>query len=91
MKENTFKDMSNLLNKSFSTTLKQKRAEYGYTIAVAAAKCGISEREFSHLENGENLPSIQTLFNIAIAFKVDLNAIVESVIKQGYIIIDKLK
>ena len=89
MKENTFKDMANLLSKSFAATLKQKRAEYCYTKAAASAKCGISEREFAHLENGENLPNSQTLFNIAIAFKVDLNAIVESVIKQGYVIIDK--
>ena len=91
MKENTFEDMVNLLSKCFADTFKQKRAEYGYTKAVAAAKCGISEREFAHLENGENLPNSQTLFNIAIAFKVDLNAIVESVIKQGYVIMDKLK
>lgn len=81
--------MSNLLTQTFSTILKQKRAEYGYTRAVASAKSGITEKQFYNLENGASLPEFPTLINMAIAFKIDLNALVESLIEQGYIITDK--
>ena len=89
MNENTYEDMMNLLSKTFGTTLRQKRAEYGYTRAVAATKSGITEKQFYNLENGTSLPESPTLINLSIAFNIDLNAFRDLVVEKGYVITAK--
>lgn len=85
MRELTHKDMIKLLKRTFSTIIKQKRAEFSHTKAITVAKLGITEKQFYNLETGKSLPNFLTLINIIIVFKIDLNIFVETLIKQGYV------
>ncbi|MDO4301325.1 MAG: helix-turn-helix transcriptional regulator [Clostridia bacterium] len=80
---------SELLTKYFTQALKSKRAELKYTQEKMAEKSGISWRQYQNLEKGENLPKLQTFFNIAVGANIDLNKFVELLIEKGYTVTDE--
>lgn len=80
---------SDLLRRSFRQTLILKREELSYTQQVMAEKSAITLKEYSNLELGKCLPKFQTLVNMAIAFNIDLNLYISSVIELGYVVMDK--
>lgn len=81
--------MLKLLKQSFSKILFEKRIELKYSQEVMAEKCCISTRQYTDLEHGLRLPSFQTFINITIAFEIDYNVFISSLIKQGYKVPDK--
>ena len=87
----TYKKNEELLKKTFSALLKSNIAESGYTLKEAAEKFKISDREVSHLANGESLPEFITLINIALEFNIDLNQYLITIREKGYTPIDKEK
>ena len=89
MNENTYQEMANLLKKTFSIALKQKRAEYGYSREETEEKCCISNKQIYNIEYGKSLPRLTTLENLAIVFNLDLNAILKTLIEKGYVITPK--
>lgn len=81
--------MYTLLKQTFSTILKEKRAEFNYTIEKMAEKCCISSRQYYNLEHGKYLPKVETLVNIIIVLDFSFDDYILSLIKQGYKVLDK--
>lgn len=86
-----YNDYTELLKESLSTTLKEKRVKYHYTVSEAAEKCCITDKQYYNLEHGHSLPEFQTLINIILTFDIDFNQFVHSVIEQGYKPVDEEK
>ena len=81
--------MLDLIKKAIGKALYEKRTEYRMSQETMAAKCCISNRQYSDLENAKRLPSLRTFFNIAIVCDLDVNALIRSLVEEGYTAMDK--
>lgn len=84
-------EANDILKKSFSSILKEKRAEHNYTVAKAAEKCCITNKQYYNLEHGLSLPEFPTLVNIIMTFEIDFNQFIALISEQGYTALDKEK
>jgi transcriptional regulator with XRE-family HTH domain len=64
------------LEKSFGLRLKAKRAVLGVSQEELADRCGLHRTYVSQLERGLKSPSLNTLYALASALKVDVTDLV---------------
>ena len=76
--------MLKILKMVFGKTLYDKRIGEGLTQSEMAAKCCISVRQYSDLENGKRLPGLQNFINIVIICSIDVNDLIRKIIANGY-------
>ena len=60
------------INESFSKIIKERRKQLHLTQEHVAGECSISTRAYQELENGNSLPSLDTLIYLAHALSLDL-------------------
>ena len=49
-----------------------------------AERCFMSYRQYNDLENGKRLPSLHSFIDIVIAFDINVNLIIKSLLERGY-------
>ena len=74
----------NILKMCFGKTLYFRRIELKLNQEKMAEKCCLSPHQYIDLENGKRLPSFRSLVNIIIKGEIDLNLLIEKIIKAGY-------
>ena len=77
-------EMMSILKKCFGKTLYFRRIELRLNQEKMAEKCCLSPRQYIDLENRKRLPSFN-LVNIIIKGRLDLNFLIEEIIKVGYV------
>jgi transcriptional regulator with XRE-family HTH domain len=63
----------------FGAILRRLRLTRGWTIVVAAQRCGMNPNYLGALEKGGNMPSVETLLEIADVYGVNASDIVREV------------
>lgn len=63
----------------FGTILRRLRTMRGWTIRVAAQRCGMNPNYLGTLEKGGNMPSVDTLLECADVYGVNASDIVREV------------
>ena len=63
------------INESFSKIIKERRKQLHLTQEHVAGECSISTRAYQELENGNSLPSLDTLIYLAHAVSLDLDTL----------------
>jgi len=63
----------------FGAILRRLRVGRGWTIIIAARRCGMNPNYLGSLEKGGNMPSVDTLLEIADVYGVDAADIVREV------------
>ena len=63
------------INESFSKIIKERRKQLHLTQEHVAGECSSSTRAYQELENGNSLPSLDTLIYLAHALSLDLDTL----------------
>jgi transcriptional regulator with XRE-family HTH domain len=63
----------------FGAILRRLRLTRGWTILVAARRCGMNPNYLGALEKGGNMPSVDTLLEVADVYSVNASDIVREV------------
>jgi transcriptional regulator with XRE-family HTH domain len=63
----------------FGAILRRLRMERGWSIIIAAQRCGMNPNYFGSLEKGGNMPSVATLLEVADVYGVNASDIVREV------------
>ena len=63
----------------FGAVLRRLRLARGWTILVAAQRCGMNPNYLGSLERGGNMPSVDTLLEVADVYGVNASDIVREV------------
>ena len=65
------------VNQFIASSLKQMRANKGWSLDKTSQKTGVSKAMLGQIERGESSPTIATLWKIATGFEVSLTALIE--------------
>lgn len=63
----------------FGTILRRLRIARGWTLVIAARRCGMNPNYLGALEKGGNMPSVETLLEMADVYGVNASDIVREV------------
>ena len=77
--------MEQLLKRTFADALYEKRIELNLSQQKMAERCFLSIRQYSDLENGLRLPSFESLVNISLQSGLNLNKVIDDLVKNGYV------
>ena len=76
--------MLNLVKRVIGDTLYQTRIQNRLSQEKMAERCFMSYRQYNDLENGKRLPSLHSFIDIVIAFDINVNLIIKSLLERGY-------
>lgn len=65
------------LKDHLSTTLRQLRKDYGWSLDAAAAATGVSKAMLGQIERGESSPTTAVLWKLATGFQVSVSSLME--------------
>ena len=63
----------------FGAALRRLRLERGWTLLMAAQRCGMNPNYLGSLEKGGNMPSVATLLEMADVYNVNASDIVREI------------
>ncbi len=79
-------NQKNKLAQRIGTKLKSLRKQRGFTLSEMAKKMKLSPSFFSRIENGQVMPSIQTLLRIGETLKTDVGVFFQEIDERGYVV-----